>query len=220
MDLRAEVAELQQSYYDQTKDKTPIEQLIKTHRIEFTIPPKWLTMVYGSGICQLCEKPEGNTHTYTLNYKYNNGDDKRGFMVCGKTECNLYIKTYINILYHSLYITKKWKKLLVKRANNSFVSVTRTNGTIEHDWILCSNETKTTSVYDVMMTLILCCQKKNIFIPSELFEYIYNYLIYSYNDDIHLIFNPIINSDKTTSMLPLLKCFNGEICKNIPFELL
>lgn len=220
MDLRADVAELQQCYYEQTKDKTPLEQLLKTHRSEFTIPPKWLTMVYGSGICQLCEKPDGNTHTYTLNYKCNNGDDKRGFMVCGKAECNLYCKTYINILYHSLYITKKWQELLVKRANNSFVSVKRSNGTIEHDWLLCSNENKTTSVYDVMMTLILCCQQKNIFIPTELFEYIYNYLIYSYNNDIHLIFNPIINSDKTTSMIRLLKCFNGEICKNIPFELL
>ena len=42
-------------------------------------------------------------------------------------------------------------------------------------------------------------------------------------DTIKYTNNPIysiINSDKTTSMIRLLKCFNGEICKNIPFELL
>ena len=103
MDLRAEVMELQKSYYEQTQSKISIEQLIKTNRIEFFIPLKWLTLIYVSGICQLCEKPEGNTHSYSLNYKCNNGDDKRGFMVCGKEKCNFYIKTYIKILYNNIY---------------------------------------------------------------------------------------------------------------------
>lgn len=218
MDMDAQNSQLQDNI--KNNNKPTIEELIKNSTKGFCIPPRWLTMVSSSGNCQICNNPEGATHTYTLNYKCNYGDDKNGFIVCGKTECNFYIKTYIKIIYYSLYITKKWQELLVKRANNSFVSVTRTNGTIEHDWILCSNENKTTSVYDVMMTLILCCQQKNIFIPSELFEYIYNYLIYSYNDDIHLIFNTTINSDNIMSMLPLIKCFNGENCKNIPFELL
>ncbi len=220
MDLRDEVFELQKSYFDENKTKPSIEQLIKTNVREFTISPKWLTMIFGAGICQLCENPEGRTHTYILNYKCNNGDDKRGFIICGKEECNFYMKTYIKILYYKIYMTKKWQKLLLKRANNSSVSVTRSNGTIENDWLLCTNETKTTSVYDIMMTLILCCQKINIFIPPELFEYIYNYLVYSYNDDIYLIINPTINSEDKLNMNTLIKCFKGEICKKIPIELL
>jgi len=220
MDLRDEVFDLQQSYFDENKDKPSIEQLIKTNGKAFNIPPKWLTMIFGGGVCQLCRKPEGITHTYTLNYKCNNGDDKRGFMVCGKEKCNFYIKTYIKILYNNIYMTKKWKELLVKRANNSFISVTRSNGTIENDWLLCSNESKTTSLYDIMMTLIVCCKKKYIFLPSELFEYIYNYLVYSYNDDIHLTFDTIINNEDKIIMNTLIKCFKGEICKNISIELL
>lgn len=226
MDLRAELVELQKSYYDETKNKPSIEDLIKINRNEnvFSIPPKWLTMIYGTGICQLCEKPEGNTHSYSLNYKCNNGDDKRGFMVCGKDECNFYIKTYIKILYNNIYITKKWQELLLKRANNCFVSVTRSSGAVENDWVLYDNnndnENINTPVYDIMMTLILCCQSKNIFLPSELFEYIYNYLIYSYNDDIYLIINPTINNEDKLIMETLIKCFKGKDCKNIPIELL
>ena len=109
---------------------------------------------------------------------------------------------------------------MLKRANNSFVSVTRSNGVVETDWILCSNENINTSIHNVMMTLILCCQNKNIFLPSELFEYIYNYLVYSYNDDIYLIINPKINDEDKLIMDTLIKCFKGEICKNIPIELL
>jgi len=214
--------ELQDFYYNEHKDKPSPEQLeaTKPDLPLYIIRPCWLTMICGHGVCQLCKIPEGNTHTYTLNYKCYNGDDKRGFIVCGKPECNLYIKTYIKILYHRLYITKKWQELLVKRANNSFVSVTRSNGSIEHDWILCSNETKTTSVCDVVMTLILCCKKQNIFLPSELFEYIYNRLVYLYNDDIHLIFDFVKNYNNNLCMNILLKCFKGDICKNIPIELL
>lgn len=220
MDMSDEVRELQQSYFDENKNKPSIKQLIKTNGKEFIIQSKWLTMIFGRGVCQLCEKPEGNTHTYNLNYKCYNGDDKRGFMVCGKDECNFYIKTYIKILYHNIYITKIWQQLLLKRANNSFVSVTRSNGTIENDWSLCLDETKNTSSYDIIMTLILCCKKTNLLIPSELFEYIYNYIIYSYNDDIYLIFNPIRNTEDKLTMNTLIKCFKGEDCKNIPIELL
>jgi len=224
MDLRAELVELQNSYYSETKKKTSIEDLRKINengiKSIFSIPIKCLTMIYCAGICQLCENPEGNTHSYSLNYKCNNGDNKRGFMVCGKDECNFYIKTYIKILYHNIYITKKWQELLLKRANNCFVSVTRSSGAVENDWVLCESETKNTSVYDVMMTIILSCKTKNIFLPSELFEYIYNYLVYSYNDDIYLIINPTINNEDKLNMNTLIKCFKGEMCKNIPIELL
>jgi len=218
MDFRVELEELQHCYYSETKNKPPIEDLINGKI--FTISPKWLTMIYGSGICQLCEKPEGNTRTYSLNYKCNYGSDKRGFMVCGKKECNFYIQTYIKILYHNIYITKKWQELLLKRANNSFVSVTRSNGVIENDWVLCNSENINTSIHNVMMTIILCCQTKNKFLPSELFEFIYNYLVYSYNDDIELIINSTIHTEDKLIIDILIKCFKGEILKYIPIELL
>ena len=62
MDLRPELVELQKSYYEQTKYKISIEELIKINANEiksvFYIPIKWLTLIYGDGICQLFEKPK------------------------------------------------------------------------------------------------------------------------------------------------------------------
>jgi len=219
-ELSQEIQELQVSYYNESKDKHPIKYLLETQSITEFILPKWLTMIFGGGICQLCEKPEGNTHSYYLNYKCNYGNDKNGFIVCGKDACNFYIKTYIKILYNNLYITKQWQKLIYIRANNIFVSVTRSNGTIENDWLLCPDESKTTSSYDIIMTLILCCKKTNLTIPSDIFEYIYKILIDLYNDDIHLIFENMRNNEDKLTMHTLIKCFKGELCKNISIELL
>ena len=55
MDLRPELVELQKSYYGESKQKTSIEDLIKINengiKSVFSIPIKWLTMIYGAGIC-------------------------------------------------------------------------------------------------------------------------------------------------------------------------
>jgi hypothetical protein len=220
MDLTESISQLQECYYIE-KDKIPtIEELIKQKNITCYIPVRWLTMVFSGGICQVCKNPEGQTHTYILNYKCNYGEDKNGFIVCGKEECNFYITTYRDKLYQSLHHTKKWKELLVKRANNSFVSVTRSNGISENDWSLCTNDEKTTSVYDIVMILILCCKKQNITIPSDIFEYIYKMLVNLYNDDIHLTFENILNRDNKLIMTTLVRIFKGELCKKVPIDLL
>ena len=221
LDLSDSIKQLQEAYYLENYKKPTIEDLIKEKTISYYISIKCLTMIFSSGICQLCKNPKGTTHTYILNYKCNYGDDKTGFIVCGKDECNLYIKTYRKKLYNSLHHTKKWKELLVKRANNIFVSVKRSNGIIENDWSLCNNNEKTIPVYDIVMTIILCCKTKNLIITSDIFEYIYKILVNLYNDDIHLIFNTIRNSDGILTMNKLIKCFKGEYdCKNIPIDLL
>jgi len=220
MDISDSIRQLQEEYHNENNKLPTIEELIKQKNITCYIPIKWLTMIYSGGICQLCKNPEGRTHIYNLNYKCNYGDDKNGFIVCGKDECNLYIKTYRNKLYNTLHHTKKWQELLVKRANNSFVSVTRSNGTIENDWSLCTNDEKTISVYDIVMTLILCCNQKNIIISSDIFEYIYKMLINLYNDDIHLTFENISNRENKIAMTTLVRIFKGELCKKIQIDLL
>lgn len=58
------------------------------------IQTKWLTMMYSSGICQICNTPEGNTHSYYLNRFYD-GDNKFGHYTCGKTECKSFIQKYL-----------------------------------------------------------------------------------------------------------------------------
>ena len=65
--------------------------LITNNNIVF-IQPRWLTMIHGSGECQICNTPEGDTRTYYLNIRYN-CNDKFGFLVCTKNECNLLIKS-------------------------------------------------------------------------------------------------------------------------------
>jgi len=220
MDMIESIRQLQEDYYNENSKKPTIEDLIKEKNITYYIPIKWLTMIFSGGICQLCKNPEGITHTYTLNYKCNYGDDKNGFIVCGKDECNFYIKTYRDKLYNALHNTKKWQELLVKRANNIFVSVTRSNGIIENNWSLCTNNEKKVAVYDIVITFILCCKNKNIILPSEIFEYIYNYLIYSYNDDIYLSFENMLNREDKLSITRLVRIFKGDLCKKIPFDLL
>lgn len=220
MYMSESISQLQKGYYSETNKKPTIEELVKNKNNKHRIPSKCLTMLYTSGICQLCKHPEGHTHTYTLNLNCNYGDDKYGFIVCGKSECNLYIKTYRNMLYHNLHITKKWKELLVKRANNIFVSVTRSNGTIETDWSLCTNDEKTSSVYDIIMTLILCCNQNTIIITSDISDYIYKLLLNLYSDDIHLTFENILNRDNNLELTSLIRIFKGDLCKKVNIDLL
>jgi len=220
MGIARAIRELQSVYYEETLNKPTIEQLIKTNARDFTMPTHKLTMVSASGLCQLCEKPEGITRTYIFNYKFYNGEDKRGFIVCAKDECNFYIKTYIKFLYNNVYITKQWKELVYKRANNIFVSVKRTNGVVENDWLLCEDNIKTISIYDTVTILILCCKKLNLNISSDIFEYIYKVLIKLYNDDIHLLFDNVINIEDKLSTKASIRCFKGNMSKTMPIELL
>ena len=157
------------------------------------IHPRWLTMVPGSGECQICVNPEGNSRCYYLNIKYN-GDDKFGYLVCSKEECNLCIREYMNKLYSNIYNTKTWKRILNIYANNLFISVERSNGTIEHDWVLDNywdHDSNKNSLQTSFLYAILCnnknyengqCSK----LPNEIWEYIYNICLETYTENINL----------------------------------
>ncbi len=217
------ISQLQKIYYSETNNKPAIKELKELkelNKFECYVPEKCLVMLPTGGLCQLCKHPEGHTHTYTLNLYCNYEDDKYGFIVCGKSECNLYIKTYRDMLYYNLHITKKWKELLVKRANNIFVSVTRSNGTIENDWLLCTNDEKTSSVYDIIMTLILCCNLNTIIITSDISDYIYKMLLNLYNDKIHLTFKKMLTCENNLEMKALINIFKGDLCKKVYIDLL
>jgi hypothetical protein len=159
------------------------------------IHPQWLTMVPGSGKCQLCKTPEGNTRTYYLNIKYN-GDDKCGFLVCGKKECNYSIKTYLHKLYSNIYTTKTWNRILNIYANNLFIKVERTNGTIENDWVIdnynyCETNSNKIPLNISFLYAILCHNKNSenklySKLPNDIWEYIYTISLETYTKNINL----------------------------------
>ena len=187
------------------------------------IPSRWLTMIPGSGECQICTQPEGNTRTYYLNIRCN-GDDKFGFLVCGKDECNKFIKSYISKIYSDIYNTKAWRRILNIYANNLFITVKRSNGIIENDWILDNEwdyDSNKVPLNISFLYAILCNNKKNennenyIYpvLPNEIWEYIYNMCLQSYTDNINLT---VTRYDKTNNIVePCIRVKKGDIYKKV-----
>ena len=186
------------------------------------IPPRWLTMVPGSGECQVCKKPEGHTRTYYLNIRYN-GDDKFGYLVCGKEECNLFIQTYMKNIYDSIYNTKTWKRILNIYANNLFITVERSNGDLEHDWVLdndCDHNSNKIPLRTSFLYAILCCTKHDEYatLPSEIWEYMYNLALETYTDNINLSLCSY-NKDKNC-LEPHIRVKKDQIYKRILITLI
>ena len=190
---------------------------VLVHNQSVVINPRWLTMIYGSGDCQVCATPQGNTHTYYLNIRYN-CNDKFGFLVCGKEECNLFIKSYIKNLYNDIYTTKLWKRILHIYANNLFVTVERSNGDIEHDWILdndCDHDSNKIPLHISFLTAILCYNKNETYprIPIELWKYIYNICLETYSKYINLTLSRYNNYKDILE--PCISVKKGEIYKKV-----
>ena len=186
------------------------------------IPPRWLTMVYGSGECQVCNTPEGCTRTYYLNIRYC-FDDKFGYLVCGKEECNLFIKTYMRNLYNNIYNTKTWIRILNIYANNLFITVKRSNGEIENDWVLdndCDHNSNKVPLRTSFIYTILCCKKKDDFakLPSEIWEYIYNLCLETYKDYINLSLSSY-NREKNC-LEPHIRVKKGDTYKRVHIDLI
>ena len=199
------------------------------------INPVWLTMVPGSGECQICKTPEGKTHTYYLNIRYN-GDDKFGFLVCGKEECNTSIKHYLDTLYSNIYNTKTWKRILNIYANNLFIKVERSNGDIEYDWTLDNDwdhDSNKIPLRTSFMYAILCQHKNNDArdahdardarricsrLPNEIWEYIYTISLEKYRENINLTLNQY-NKIKN-SMEPCIRVKKGGIYKRVSIDLI
>ena len=193
--------------------------LITNNNIVF-IQPRWLTMIPGSGECQICNTPEGDTRTYYLNIRYN-CNDKFGFLVCSKKECNLLIKLYMKNLYNSIYNTKTWKRILNIYANNLFITVERSNGDIEHDWVLdneCDHSSNKIPLRTSFIYAILCCNKNDDYakLPNEIWEYIYNICLDTYKDNINL---SLCSYNKyKNSLEPHIRVKKGDICKKVHME--
>jgi len=193
-----------------------MSNITKSYDVSF-IPPTWLTMVPGSGECQICNTPEGHTRTYYLNIRYC-FDDKFGYLVCSKEECNLIIKSYMKNLYNSIYNTKTWKRILNIYANNLFITVERANGDIEHDWILDNDYDHNSNKIPLRTSFIyaiLCCNKNDDYakLPVEIWEYIYNLCLDTYKDNINL---SLCSYNKNKNCLePYIRVKKGNICKKV-----
>jgi hypothetical protein len=169
----------------------------------FTYPEKplypiWLTWMYSSGICQLCDNPEGDVNSYHLNLKFN-FSNRLGFYTCDKQECIKKMENYIYNIHKHIFASKSWQNILYKAANNRFISVPRSSGSIDTDWKVVmktryDSEYKEKSQYPLnqsFYTAILCSEKCDLIcnkLPQELWMYIYDICITLYNEDIHLIF--------------------------------
>jgi hypothetical protein len=182
--------------------------------------PIWLTMVRQSGECQLCHSPEGNTRSYYLNIKYN-GDDKFGFLVCSKKECNVCIQNYLYNLYSNIYNTKQWKRILNIYANNLFITVERSNGTIENDWVLDNDSDHNSNKNPLTISFLyaIMCNNKQYQngicakLPLELWQYIYTMCLETYSDYINLILSSY-NKDKHV-LEPYIRVKKDNVYKNV-----
>jgi hypothetical protein len=192
------------------------------------IHPRWLTMIPGWGECCVCSTPYGYTHLHYLNLKHN-WDDKYGFLVCGKDECNLFIKQYMQKLYYNVYTTNKWRQILNIYANNLFITVERSNGDSDNDWILdndsdCNSNTKPLALSFIYA--ILCSRAQHDLhdstdlsicprLPNELWEYIYDICLDTYKEYINLTFSP--SNKQANTLNTCIRVKKGDIYKKITF---
>lgn len=197
------------------------------------IQTKWLTMMYSSGICQICNTPEGNTHSYYLNRFYD-GDNKFGHYTCGKTECKSFIQKYLKKIYNEIYKTKQWQKILNLYANNIFIKVTRSNGDIENDWQISDfSDKKKVSLSLSVLYSILCNKKQGevqneedqngkshigfVILPSDIWEYIYSLCLQSYSKDINI---ELIYENETTMNTKIRVSKDHDLYKKIDIDMI
>ena len=181
-----------------------------------------LTMIYGSGICQLCETPEGDTRTFSINWKVD-PSNKCGYYTCGKDECQKSMEQYISLLYSEIYESRLWNLILHKIANRIFVSVKRSSGLVDNDWKLKINEYITSNtnldIYPLntlFITAMLCVRHLGINIPSEIWEHMYyEFALQSYTPYVHLIiasgmekYIMVYKENKTSPLLNIEKLVN------------
>jgi len=177
--------------------------MTESNVLEFEYPdnpiyPKWLTWMNSSGICQICDNPEGEVNSFHLNMKFKLSN-RLGFYTCDKPECIKKMKNYMYKMHKYIYNSKSWKNIIYKVVNNSFISVPRSSGAIDTDWKVIM-KTRYDSNYieqnqyplnQSFYTAILCTEKCELIcnkLPQEIWMYIYDICISLYNEDVHLIF--------------------------------
>ena len=171
---------------------------VKVLDFEKPLYPIWLTWMSSSGICQLCDNPEGEVNSYHINMKFNLSN-RLGFYTCNKDKCIKKMEQYIYNMNQYIYNSKSWKNIIYKAVNNSFINVSRTSGSIDTDWNVLMkikydsefNEKIQYPLNQLFYTAILSSEKCDLIIkklPQELWIHIYDICIDLYNEDVHLIF--------------------------------
>jgi hypothetical protein len=178
-----------------------------------------LVMIYCSGVCQCCDTPEGETNTLYINDPMYNCDNM-GYITCDKKECILTVEYHTKELFNTIYNTNIWKRVLYFAANNININVYRSNGRAETDWTIMSKNEKqmNNNLNEVFFTMLLCLKKLNAQLydkmPSEILELIYNKCLYSYTNDICLIF-----TYELTPHIGVCKMIDNKlITKKLPLE--
>lgn len=165
---------------------------------ENPVYPRRLVMMCSSGICQFCDNPEGGVHSINLNMHFNYRN-LLGIYSCSKDECLKKMKDYTNNMYKYIYNSQSWKNIIYKAVNQSFISVPRSNGTIDTDWKVVMQNTYD-SEYNEILTYplnlsfyaaILSSEKSDLIVnklPQEIWIYIHDICIALCNKQVHLIF--------------------------------
>ena len=161
--------------------------------------PRRLTMMCSYGICQFCDNPEGTTNNFHLNMRFD-CSNLLGFYSCNKDECVNKMNNYIKNMRNYIYNSQSWKNIIYKAVNQRFISVTRSSGAIDTDWNVVMkntyefeyNEIATYPLNQLFYTAILSSEKSDFIVnklPQELWIYIYDICIASYNKQVYLIFD-------------------------------
>ena len=187
-----------------------------------------LTMIYGSGICQVCETPEGDTRTFSINCKVD-PSNKCGYYTCGKDKCHNSMEHHISLVYSEIYESRLWNLILHKIANRIFVSVVRSSGSVDNDWKIKINEYITSNtnldkypLKTLFLSAMLCVIDLGINIPSEIWEHMYyEFALQSYTPYVHLIISSgmekyiaVYKENKTSPLLNIEKLVNIETLDN------
>ena len=166
---------------------------------EHPLCPRRLTMMCSYGICQFCNNPEGTTNSMHINMHFD-CTNLLGFYSCNKDECVSKLHDYVKNMRNYIFNSHSWKNIIYKAVNQSFISVPRSNGDIDTDWNVVM-KTKYNSEYNeiasyplnqLFYTAILASEKYDLIInklPQELWIYIHDICIASYNKQVHLIFD-------------------------------
>ena len=97
------------------------------------------------------------------------------------------MKIYIANLYKTIYNSEVWNKILIKVSENSFMRVLRSNGHVDNDWrVNIGNNCIPLSLS--FKEAKLCSVNKKLYLPNELWEYIYKICLNMYSKDINIIF--------------------------------
>jgi hypothetical protein len=102
--------------------------------------------------CQICKKQSNELYTIYINKLCYFPNSKYGYVLCENSLCYDIVIKYIKYLLYNSYT----KEILNLYANQYYINVKRSNGTIENDWQLNTYDQKLIPLYKSFCTAILC----------------------------------------------------------------